>query len=579
MGGISHKQLFSEYHCSKCGIIPSIQFKETTFDIICEEHDSFDLSINEFNNNISFSYECSKCRASTSNKGIHIFYCFDCEKFYCNNCKLSHDKTLIEDHFVVKAKRRYNYCKKHKKPYDKYCTKCKKNLCELCDAHSEHKTKIFKNILPAIPNINKFFSDTSNKKRLILNKNKNDQNSKLLLKTIEMKEKMVNTYKIQNTNYNYINNINSIIKPKPVIHDEYKNEFDKININKKVISKSTPLINTKKINSVWCMEKLNIINYKENNKNKKLELIAVGCENEIILFNFLDNFSIYQTINEHTNTVYSLAQFKNDQNFLFSSSKDKYINIYKLDESQNYILKQKLKKCVEKTGGEIGKVISLSNKLLLSGDHRSITIWKQSDEEEEILYEDFYNILVNGEICNLLEMTPTIFIAAKNSVKGPVQIYQNDEKEFPLLGEIENIEIHNSTTNALSKITDKLFCVAGKGGHFYIICIDPISIKLKVMLEEKKDILYIYVTKNNYIYCDGGENDIVQFKIIFNNNENNEEKIEVAEVGRKNVYSKGLIKNNYDLSQYNSWDIRSILPFENGNIFVESYEKKFVFLS
>ena len=99
------------------------------------------------------------------------------------------------------------------------------------------------------------------------------------------------------------------------------------------------------------------------------------------------------------------------------------------------------------------------------------------------------------------------------------------------------------------------------------------------MLEEKKDILYIYVTKNNYIYCDGGENDIVQFKIIFNTNENNEEKIEVAEVGRKNVYSKGLIKNNYDLSQYNSWDIRSILPFENGNIFVESYEKKFVFLS
>ena len=76
MGGANHKQVFSEYHCSKCGIIPSIRFKDTSFDIICESHESLDLLINEFSNNISFSFECSKCRASSSNKGIHIFYCF-----------------------------------------------------------------------------------------------------------------------------------------------------------------------------------------------------------------------------------------------------------------------------------------------------------------------------------------------------------------------------------------------------------------------------------------------------------------------------------------------------------------------
>jgi uncharacterized membrane protein len=73
------------------------------------------------------------------------------------------------------------------------------------------------------------------------------------------------------------------------------------------------------------MKKLNIINYKENNKNKKLELIAVGVENEIILFNILNNFNIYQTINEHTNIVYSIAQFDNNEELLFSSAKDKYI--------------------------------------------------------------------------------------------------------------------------------------------------------------------------------------------------------------------------------------------------------------
>ena len=576
MGGVSHKQVFSEYHCAKCGIIPSITFKETSFDIKCEEHDSSNIPINEFNNNITFSFECSKCRTSTSNKGIHIFYCFDCEKYFCNNCKLSHDKTLIEEHFLVKAKRRYNFCKKHKKLYDKYCYKCKKNLCEECDPHKEHKVKMLKDLLPKMENINKFYTDTANKKRSIQSKNKNDKNSQLLLKTLEIKEQMVGTYKIQNTNFNFINNINNIIKPKFEGHNELKEEFDKINIGKKVITKSTEIINNKKINSVWCMKKLNIIKYNENDVNKKLELIAVGCENEIILFNILDNYSIHQIIKEHNNTVYSLCQFQDDEDFLISSSKDKYLNIYQLDDTLNYKLVQKLRKDVEKTGGEIGKVITLSNKLLLSGDHRSLTVWKQNEEKEEIDYEDFYEIFVNGEVCNLLEMTSNIFVAAKNSAKGQIQIFINDAKEFPLVEEIDGIEIHNTTTNALSKINNKFFCVGGKG-YFYIICINPISIKLKIMVEEKKEILYIYTTKNNYIYCSGGDNDIVQYKIIFK--DKNQENMEVVEIGRKNIYSKGLIRNSFDLSQFNSWDIRAILPFENGNIFVESYEKKFVLLT
>ena len=40
---------------------------------------------------------------------------------------------------------------------------------------------------------------------------------------------------------------------------------------------------------------------------------------------------------------------------------------------------QKLKKSVEKSGDEINKVISLSNKLLVSSDSRSIIIWKSNN--------------------------------------------------------------------------------------------------------------------------------------------------------------------------------------------------------
>ena len=453
MGVINHKQSFSEYHCIKCGNIPLIIFKDSTFDIICDDHSSSDLSINDLDNNISFTFECSKCRGSTSTKGVHVFYCFECEKSFCNKCKISHDQTLIDqNHFLVKAKRKNNYCKKHKKPYDKFCKKCKKNLCESCDSHTGHKVIIFASILPDIEKINKFFVNSSNIKKSILQNKINEQNSKILLKTIEAKEQMVNTYKIQNTNFNYIENINNIIKPKYEGHIELKSEFDRMSIEKKVVTKVSPVIITKKINSVWCMMKLNTINIKDNKKHKKLELLAVGCENEIILFNLLDEFTIYQTISDHSNTVYSLAQYNDNEELLFSSSKDKYLNVYKLDDKYNYMLIQKLKKSAEKSGGEIGKVITLSNKCLLSGDHKSLTIWKQKDDKKEVEFEDFYNILINGEVCNLLEISPSLFVSAKNTSKGAIQIYQNDEKEYPLMGEIHEIQIHNSTTNGLAKI-------------------------------------------------------------------------------------------------------------------------------
>ena len=323
--------------------------------------------------------------------------------------------------------------------------------------------------------------------------------------------------------------------------------------------------------------KLNSINIKDNKKHKKLELLAVGCENEIILFNLLDEFAIYQTIIDHTNTVYSLAQYKDNEELLFSSSKDKYLNVYKLDDKHNYMLIQKLKKAAEKSGGEIGKVIALSNKCLLSGDHKSLTIWRQKDDKKEVEFEDFYNILINGEVCNLLEISPSLFVSAKNTSKGAIQIYQNDEKEYPLMGEIHEIQIHNSTTNGLAKINDKLFCVAGKEGYFYVVSAEPVEIKLKTKIDNKKDIFFIYVTKNNYIYCNGGENDVVQFKILFQDKK--DDNVEVIEIGRKYIYSKGLINNDFELSQFNSWDVRALVPFEDGSIFVESFEQKFIFFS
>ena len=56
--------------------------------------------------------------------------------------------------------------------------------------------------------------------------------------------------------------------------------------------------------------------------------------------------------------------------------------MYVLDKNYKYKLVQKLKKSEEKSAGEINKVIALSNKLLVSSDRRSITIWKSNNTEE-----------------------------------------------------------------------------------------------------------------------------------------------------------------------------------------------------
>ena len=89
------------------------------------------------------------------------------------------------------------------------------------------------------------------------------------------------------------------------------------------------------------MKKLNTI---EINHGNKLELIAIGNSKKYIILINLLNFQIYQIIKEHENTVYSLEQYKNDPNFLFSSSEDSSINVYVLDKNYKYKLVQKLKK-------------------------------------------------------------------------------------------------------------------------------------------------------------------------------------------------------------------------------------------
>ena len=160
---------------------------------------------------------------------------------------------------------------------------------------------------------------------------------------------------------------------------------------------------------------------------------------------------------------------------------------------------QKIKKAKKKSGGEIGKIITLSNKLLVSGDHRSITIWKSNNKKnkKELNYEDFYEIIINYDTCNLLEVNPSIFVATQCENGGHFQVYKNEGESFPLIGEL-NLQYVGYSRNGLCKINDKLICSVDRK-FLFIICIAPLQVIQKIFTKNYS-IYNILATKEDYLY-------------------------------------------------------------------------------
>lgn len=378
-------------------------------------------------------------------------------------------------------------------------------------------------------------------------------------KCIEIKDLFVNSFSKQISNYIYINNINNIIRC-TVIGDiplkynildikhinNYIIKDDINNIKNKILIKT---LESSKSWQIWCMKKLNEIKI---NGNQKLNLIALGSSNsEIIIINLL-NFKVHQIIEEHKQSVYSLDQYKDDSKYLFSSSEDETINIYELDNNYKYNLIQKLKKEEEKNGSEINKVIVLSNKLLVSSDHRSITIWKPNNKEKnKLLYEDFYETIIDEDTCQLLEVNPSLFVATQYRSET-FQVYKNDGKSFPLIGELKDVSTHGNSSNGLAKINDKVVCSASKK-VFYIICVEPLQIIQKIC-NNFIEITYLYITNFNYLYCKQENNIFIQYKIICDEEGNF---VELNELG---IYYLGDYVWNND---------KSILPLDDGRIILK----------
>ena len=554
---------FINYHCKHCGEIPLLFFDNYYFDIICSTHKILNINYNTFFNYIIYEYDCCICQNHLNETLQNFFYCYECDKNYCNICVNQHKNNT---HFIININEKNTICKLHHQKFNRFCFKCKLNLCDLCTNHNNHYIEYFKDIYPLNEDITRF--------RKSINKiiQDNKKGIKKFLEIYKIQTLLLDSFSNNKSNYYYINNINNMIRRTFTKDDnekinEDKNEEDNNNpkddkcvkypklngdinnIENKILIKSLDKNITEDFYSeIWCMKKLNDIKISQN---KKIELIAIGSSNhKILLLNTL-NFKVYQIIDEHERSVYSLEQYKDDPTYLYSSSNDKNVNIYKLNNNYKYDLIQKLKKSEEKTGGEINKVIILYNKLLVTGDYRSITIWEQNhSNNNKVYYEEIHEVIINRETCQLLEVNPSVFVATQFYVER-FQVYKNDGKAFPLLGELLKVKSHGNSSNGLAKINDKIVCSVSKK-VFYIICIEPIEVIQIINIPwNELAIYYIYVTKENYIYIKGEYQNIVQYKIIIDEDSNF---LELDEIGQ------------YLCEKKHSYE-KAILPFYDGRIF------------
>ena len=137
----------------------------------------------------------------------------------------------------------------------------------------------------------------------------------------EMKNKLINENNLLKLEIERLKNINQNINT--------FNIFNKPKINKDInkIQNDDKHITLDCYSSVWCMLKLNKINYQKDGNNLSLNLVAIGLSNSKIYIINLSTMKTHQII-KGLSTVYSLSQFINNPKYLFSSFSNGFIGIY-----------------------------------------------------------------------------------------------------------------------------------------------------------------------------------------------------------------------------------------------------------
>ena len=196
--------------CEKCKNIPKIiLLNKSQIQIECQECN--ETNIKDFsyfqkflsNNKNDDLFKLSKCTYNVKHKSTAKFYCFQCNKYFCNDCSKIHNSFFNENHKTINQNVSNQYYCKNKEHgeyiLDRYCTKCKNYLCPRCKC--EHKESYIYYFNSKEININEIKNKIKECEEII----KNEENSlnnfiKIINTKIENLNKLFKDYKERNLN-------------------------------------------------------------------------------------------------------------------------------------------------------------------------------------------------------------------------------------------------------------------------------------------------------------------------------------------------------------------------------------------
>ena len=256
---------------------------------------------------------CDKCKVNNRGKSYnHEFYkCLTCSQNLCPLCKTKCDP----NHNIIKYDQINYICQAHNDYFIKYCTKCKLNICIMCDKdHKDHETIFFGDLMPNLDTLKEKLSGVKQAINTFNEKIKNiirklNELSEAIDIYYNIQNEMVNNYDMKNKNYNSLFNINQIS-----LNDEILEKLKNIN--------QIQNLTNEVFNIIDLYNKLNL-DYKDIKPDENInteQLIKESSDKKI------EEKTIRKTENDNYNQIKEIKEIKTE-----NKEKNK-INKEKLNE-------------------------------------------------------------------------------------------------------------------------------------------------------------------------------------------------------------------------------------------------------
>ena len=202
-----------------CLNVPEINYtnnplkNEFHFKCVCQKNNNNnEMNLNEFLYKSS-QLNCHACMRKLIDG--QIIYCIECKVVFDVFCVENHHQTTNHSHYIQLNKNIFNYCLEHKTPLMFRCMNCKKSLCNNCNlpSHDEkgHELEQLKKFAINKNDIDKI-TNTFMKQKIFFEKIKEINNN--LIQTLEndikIKERIINNYLTNKSDYNSIFNLKNI---------------------------------------------------------------------------------------------------------------------------------------------------------------------------------------------------------------------------------------------------------------------------------------------------------------------------------------------------------------------------------